>query len=67
MKVKGRRTYTVMTLIGLLGLLFGFNIMPDVLTPELFAGLEATLLSLGGMTMRAGITNEANPRGVKKG
>lgn len=66
MKVRGRRTYSVMTLVGLLGLLFGFKVMPDVLTPELFAGIEATLLGLGGMTMRAGISNEANPRGVKK-
>lgn len=56
-----------MSLVGLLGLLFGFKIMPDVLTPELFAGLEATLLGLGGMTMRAGVANDTNPRGIKKG
>lgn len=66
MKARGKRTYAMMGLISLLGLLFGFKVMPDVLTPELFAGIEATLLGLGGMTMRAGITNEANPRGVKK-
>ncbi len=66
MKIRGKRTYGVMTLIGLLGLLFGLKVMPDVLTPELFAGIEATLLGIGGMTMRAGISNEASPRGIKK-
>ena len=66
MKIRGRRTYGVMTLIGLLGLLFGFKVMPDVLTPELFLGIEATLLGIGGMSMRAAVSNEANPRGVRK-
>ena len=66
MKIRGKRTNAIMAIVGILGLLFGFGIAPETLTLERFAAIEGVLMSLGGMAMRAGISNEANPRGVKK-
>ena len=64
MKVRGRRTYLIMGLVGIIGLLKGF--LPDLITNDMFIAIESTLLALGGMTMRAGVANEASPRGVGK-
>ncbi len=67
MKIRGKRTNAIMAVVGILGLLFGFGVAPEILTLERFAAIEGVLMSLGGMAMRAGIKNEANPRGIKKG
>ena len=64
MKIRGKRTYLIMGLVSVVGLMKGF--LPDLITNDMFIAIESTLLALGGMTMRAGSKNDANPRGVNK-
>lgn len=64
MKLRGKRTYIIMGLISITGLVKGF--LPDVITNDMFIAIESTLLAFGGMTMRAGSKNDASPRGVKR-